>query len=268
MNLKLTAVMGLSALALAATAGAQITFYEGEGFRGRAFTTNRQQRDFQRAGFNDRASSVIVDRGLWEVCENPRFQGKCVFLRAGSYDSLRRMGMNDRVSSMREVDNRRRTAWDNNGPEPLAAPNYDYRRRANERVYQARVISAHAVLGPPDERCWIERDQYDSGRRDDKNVGGAIVGAILGGVLGHQIGGGRTRDAATVGGAAAGAIIGSNVGRDGYGDRDIRRCETIPSGPADYWDVTYEHERVQHRVQMSSPPGVTIIVNRRGEPRQ
>ena len=266
MNLKLTAALGLSALALAATAGAQVTFYENEGFRGRAFTTNRQVNNFQRAGFNDRASSVIVEQGLWEVCEDNRFQGKCVFLRAGSYDSLNRLGMNNRISSMRQVDNRRRSAWDNNGPEPLAAPNYDYRRRPNERVYQARVTSVHAVLGPPDRRCWIERDRYDSGRRGDKNVGGAIVGAILGGILGHQVGGGTTQDVATVGGVAAGAVIGANVGRDG--DRNVRRCEDVPQGQADYWDVTYQYNRVDHRIQMSSPPGATIYVNRNGEPRQ
>ncbi|MEO8499810.1 MAG: beta/gamma crystallin-related protein [Vicinamibacteria bacterium] len=33
-------------------------------------------RDFQRTGFNDRASSVIVDRGLWEVCDGAGFRGK------------------------------------------------------------------------------------------------------------------------------------------------------------------------------------------------
>jgi uncharacterized protein YcfJ len=268
MNMKLTALLGLSALGLAATAGAQVTFYEGEGFRGRAFTTNRQVNNFQRAGFNDRASSVIVDRGLWEVCEDPGFQGRCVMLRTGNYDSLRRMGLNDRVSSMRQVDRRRSAAYRNDGPEPLDTPNYDYRRRANEPVYEARVTSVHAVLGPPEQRCWVERDQVSDRRRDDKNVGGAIIGAILGGVLGHQIGDGRTQDAATVGGAAAGAIIGSNAGRDDDGYRNVRRCETIPDGPPDYWDVTYDYNRMSHRAQMSYAPGITISVNRNGEPRQ
>lgn len=263
MNLKLSAVIGLSALALAATAGAQVTFYEGEGFRGRAFTTNRQVFDFQRAGFNDRASSVIVDGGLWEVCENQRFQGRCVFLRAGSYDSLRRMGMNDRISSMREVDNRRRSSWDDRGPEPMDSGSYNYRRRPNERVFQARVMSVHAILGPPEQHCWVERNEV-RGRRDDKNVSGAIIGAILGGVLGHQVGDGRTQDVATIGGAAAGAVIGANAGRD----RNVRRCENIPDGPPEYWDVTYQHNRVDHRVQMSYAPGITIAVNQYGEPRQ
>jgi uncharacterized protein YcfJ len=265
MNLKRTAALGLSILALAASAKAQITFYEGEGFRGRAFTSNRQIGNFQRAGFNDRASSVIVERGLWEVCEAERFQGRCVFLRAGSYDSLSRMGMNDRVSSMRQVDTRRRSQWDNNGPEPMSAPNYDYRRRPNERVYQARVTSVRGIVGPEDRRCWVERSERH-GRRG-KSSSGAIVGAILGGILGHEVGGrGRSGDVGTVGGAAAGAVIGANVGRDG--DRNVRRCETVSDEEPEYWEVTYDYNRVEHRVRMSSPPGATIAVNRNGEPRQ
>ena len=196
------------------------------------------------------------------------FQGKCVFLRVGSYDSLRRMGMNDRVSSMREVDNRRRGAWDNHGPEPLDSPNYDYRWRPNERVYQARVTSVHAVVGPPEQNCWVERNQVNDRNHNDNKVGAAIIGAILGGILGHQIGDGTTQDVATVGGVASGAVVGAKIGDSHHGGRDVRRCEIVPPGPPDYWDVTYEHNRIEHHVQMSSPPGVSIAVNRNGEPRQ
>ena len=78
MNWKLKSALGASALLLATQAAAQITFYEGEGFRGHAFTTGKSVGDFQRAGFNDRASSVVVDGGRWEVCENARFGGRCM----------------------------------------------------------------------------------------------------------------------------------------------------------------------------------------------
>ena len=67
MNWKLKSALGASALLLTAQAAAQITFYEGEGFRGRSFTTDRRVWNFDRIGFNDRASSVVVDRGRWEV---------------------------------------------------------------------------------------------------------------------------------------------------------------------------------------------------------
>ena len=95
MNWKLKAAMGATTIFLAMQAVAQITFYEGEGFRGRAFTTDKQIGNFDRTGFNDRASSVVVDRGRWEVCTDARFEGRCVVLRRGSYESLGGLGMSD-----------------------------------------------------------------------------------------------------------------------------------------------------------------------------
>ncbi len=242
MNGKLKAALGVSAVLLSAQAmAAKITFYEGEGFRGRVFATDKQVRDFERAGFNDRASSVVVESGRWQVCDDSRFQGRCVVLGRGSYDSLRGMGLDNRVSSVRTVSSRGR--HENEVAAPMATPNYAWRRRPEERVYEAEVTSVRAVVGPPEQRCWVEREQVGDSGRGDRNVGGAIVGAIIGGVLGHQVGGGRGKDVATAGGAIAGAAIGSNVGRDGGSggySRDVRRCETAASGPPDYWDVTYE----------------------------
>ena len=40
------------------------------------------------------------------------------------------------------------------------------------------------------------------------------------------------------------------------------------SGPPDHWDVTYDFRGIEHRLQMSAPPGPTIAVNGNGEPRQ
>src|SRR5262249_3931795 len=157
MNSKLISAFGASALMICAMqALAQVTFYEGEGFRGRAFTADRPVWNLERYGFNDRASSVIVDRGRWEVCEYPRFEGRCVVLRRGSYDSLERLGMDNRFSWVGLVDGLARNFYD---PGPLAAPAYEYRVRPAERIYQAPVTSVRAVVGPPSERCWVERQQ-------------------------------------------------------------------------------------------------------------
>ena len=87
----LTAVV----VGFAAQAAAQVTFYEREGFRGRAFTTDKQVWNFERYGFNDRASSAVINRGRWEVCEDARFSGRCVILRPGRYPSLAALGLND-----------------------------------------------------------------------------------------------------------------------------------------------------------------------------
>lgn len=266
MNLFLKTALAATTLTLCAQAMAQITFYEHDGYRGRTFAATKEVNDFKRVGFNDRASSVIVDRGQWEICDDARFGGHCMVLRQGSYSSLSAMGMNDRISSVRPIN--QRDSYDNEAPPPPQEPVYEYRRRPNETVYQAPVTSARAVYGKSEEKCWTERQQVDEPRRN--NVGGAVVGAILGGVLGHQVGGGRGRDLATAGGAVAGAALGNNVGNDsgGSSSRDVRRCETVPDQTPDSWDVTYNYRGAEHHVQMSTQPGRTIAVNRFGEPRQ
>ncbi len=94
-------LIGLGLAAAASVAAAQVTFFENDGFRGRSFTSDRPVGDFARFGLNDRASSVIVRSGRWELCDDARFGGRCVVLRPGRYRSLSDMGLNDRVSSVR-----------------------------------------------------------------------------------------------------------------------------------------------------------------------
>ena len=247
----------------------QVTFYEREGFEGRTFTTRDQIDNLERYGFNDRASSVVVVGEQREVCDDVRFNGRCVVLRPGRYPSLAAMGLNDRISSVRAARADARVDDNRYAPAPVAV--YDYRRRDEERLYDARVTSVRAVLETPDQRCWVEREQVaqDQG---NANVPGAITGAIIGGILGHQIGGGRGKDFATAGGAIAGAAVGANIGRDGGGrqvySQDVQRCTNVQrqARPA-YWDVTYNFRGEEYRLQMTSPPGSTITVNGQGEPR-
>ncbi len=174
---------------------AQITSYEREGFRGRAFTTT------------------------------------------GRVDNFMRNGFNDRVTSVRIAERRRNDSID--APPPGVA-RYEYRRRPNERLYEVPVSSARAVYGPPQQRCWIESQQVEE------------------------------RGRANVGGAVAGGAIGANAGRDRGTTyrRDVEHCSARESGPPEYWDVRYEFRGEPHTVQMSEPPGRTILVNRNGEPRQ
>lgn len=267
MRRTLKALMGVAVIGLAGQAAAQITLYQGEGFRGPVFSTDRPVRNFERIGFNDRASSAIVERGSWEVCEDEQFHGRCAVLRRGSYPSLASIGMNNRISSVRPVSGGE--SYSTVVAPPPPAPIYEYRQRPDERLYQAPVTYVRAVVGPPEQRCWVERQQVVEDR-GSANVPGAIVGAVIGGVLGHQVGGGRGKDIATAGGAVAGAAVGANVGRGGttsYG-QDVQRCETVAhQGPPDYWDVGYNFRGLEHRVQMSAPPGPTITVNGNGEPR-
>lgn len=267
----------LSAVAIAMVAStatqvlAQVTFYENENFQGRTFYTQRQVTNFSQYGFNDRASSVIVLGNRWEVCEDAQFNGRCAVLRPGRYPSMASMGLNDRVSSVRLISANRRINEDRYSPPPQQV--YDNRRRNNERLYEADVTSVRAVVGPPEQRCWIEREQVVQPQASQSNVPGAVVGALIGGILGHQVGGGRGNDLATVGGAIAGGAIGSQVGRDGRPvqqatTQSVQRCNTVPSQAAPtLWDVGYTFRGQEHRLQMTSPPGRTVTVNRLGEPR-
>ena len=252
------------------TSTAQVTFYEREGFEGRSFTTETQVRNLERSGFNDRASSVVVLHDRWEICEDARFSGRCVVLRPGRYPSLAAMGLNDRVSSVRKVSGNARIDDNRYAPAPVARQ--DYRRRNDERLYEANVTSVRAVVGPPEQRCWVEREQVAQ-ERSNANVPGAIAGAIIGCILGHQVGGGRGKDLATAGGAVAGAAVGANIGRDGGGQQvqtqDVQRCENVQSqARPEYWDVTYNFRGQEHRIQMTAPPsGPTVTVNEQCEPR-
>jgi hypothetical protein len=244
----------------------QVIFYENEGFTGRTFQAEQDIESFGRYGFNDRASSVVVLGDRWEVCADNRFAGQCMVLRPGRYPSLSSMGMNDRISSVRTVGGNSRV--DENRYAPSAAAVYDSRRRQDERFFEAPITSAHAVVGPVERRCWMEREEV-ARSQGSPNVGGAVVGALIGGILGHQVGGGAGKDLATVGGAVAGAAVGANVNRgNAEAPRDVQRCENTPSStrPA-YWDVSYTFRGEQHRVQMTTQPGATITVNGQGEPR-
>lgn len=143
---------------------------------------------------------------------------------------------------------------------------YDYRRRPNEALYEAPVTSVRAVVGPPQQRCWVERQVVDTGT--GINVPGAIVGGVVGGILGHQIGSGRGQDWATGIGAATGAVVGANVPPATVYTQDVQRCETVPTaGGLDYWDVTYNFRGYEHHVQTTNAPGGTVLVNAQGEPR-
>jgi uncharacterized protein YcfJ len=261
--MKKQALVALAAALAAGAASAQVTLYSQERFHGRPFSANQSIYNLDRAGFNDRASSAIVERGTWEVCEDSDFRGRCMVLRPGQYPSLASMGLNNRVSSLRRVSGGRKYSY---APPPPPQPAYRYYPRPSERLYQAPVVAVRAVTGPPEQRCWMEPQQVTT--HSQANIPGAIIGGVLGGVLGHQIGSGRGNDVATALGAVGGAAVGANVnrGQQTY-TQNVQRCTTVGPAPVSYWDVTYNFRGQTHRAQLSFAPGATITVNERGEPR-
>jgi uncharacterized protein YcfJ len=305
MNAILRNALVLAGVAFANQAAAEVTFYEREDFKGRSFNTEQQIENFKSVGFNDRASSVVVDRDWWQACEDAQFGGRCVFLRPGRYASLGDMGLNNSVSSVRLMSHiprvsgnpmgnpnisltlsssaddqyRRNDARSYGNTHPNANPYlarpaapYDFHRRYNERTYEANVTSVRAVVGPPEQRCWVEREQVVQDK-PRSNTPGAIFGALIGGVLGHQVGGGSGKDLATAGGAVAGALMGANINRDRNEQevftQDVQHCaDTHRYAKPEYWDVSYTFRGREHRMQMTTNPGPTVTVNERGEPRE
>src|SRR4051812_38915279 len=111
--------LAAAALACCGAALADVTFYEYDNYSGRAFTVHDPVDSFQRIGFNDRASSVVVSGRPWEVCDDAGFRGHCYILRPGNYPSLSSMGLNERISSARWVDRNGQFASDRWAPQPL-----------------------------------------------------------------------------------------------------------------------------------------------------
>ena len=97
------ALAWLLAAAAATCAAQEIVLYQGENFRGPEFRARDSVSDLARVGFNDRASSVTVRGGSWQLCSDSFYRGQCVTLGPGNYSSLGAMGLNNAVSSLREV---------------------------------------------------------------------------------------------------------------------------------------------------------------------
>lgn len=99
----LNAALALAAPVVFATAAqaGEITLYTHDNFGGPAITVRDPVPDLAPAGFNDRASSVQVRSGRWQLCEHANFEGHCIVLGPGEYRKLE--GFNDVLSSLREV---------------------------------------------------------------------------------------------------------------------------------------------------------------------
>ena len=248
------------ALALAAwvpVAPAQVTFYEHEDFRGRLFTTPKRMGNLERAGFNDSASSVVVERQSWEVCEDTRYRGRCRVLRQGRYPSLIAMGLNQRIASLRRVGLDEQVPINRYAPAPAATR--DHRRRPSELLYQATVTASRAVLGETGQPCWVENLSV---RRGD---------VPLSGIMGYQFdddpqGTSRPGPPQAVGPKA-------DLGRDHFGhllpERNIHPCQDRPNDAVPlYWDLSYTFRGLNYSLHILSPPGRSVFVNRYGEPRE
>ena len=95
-------VAAAAGLGVAASAAAgEITLYETLDFAGLSIAVRQAAPDLERIGFNDRASSMVIRSGVWELCTDAYFQGRCERFGPGSYDTLGELI--GKISSLREV---------------------------------------------------------------------------------------------------------------------------------------------------------------------
>ena len=120
--------------------GAQdIVLYQGENFSGPRFASNESVADLARVGFNDRASSVTIRGGSWQLCSDSYYRGQCVTLQPGDYPSLGAMGLDNAVSSLREI------GWNGGGGGPGRRPGRRRTRRRLDRAVRAPGMTGRSL---------------------------------------------------------------------------------------------------------------------------
>jgi uncharacterized protein YcfJ len=124
-----------------------------------------------------------------------------------------------------------------------------------------RVVERTEQVNVPQQECRTEYVQTQ--QRQERGVGGAIIGGVAGGLLGNQVGGGRGRTAATAAGAVVGALVGDRMENDNGNnggvvtERPVQRCRNV-----DHWEtrvngyeVTYEYRGHQYTTVLPRDPG-------------
>lgn len=82
------------------TAAAPIELYERASFQGMALGLDRANANLADYGFDNKAVSVVVRSGRWELCSERDFRGTCLVLGPGQHASLPR-GLQQQLSSVR-----------------------------------------------------------------------------------------------------------------------------------------------------------------------
>lgn len=114
---RLALTLGLALIAPSLLAG-EIVLFDGENFQGASMVFRDSVSDLDPTGFNDRAASISVRDGTWEVCFDAYFQGSCMRLPPGDYPRLD-PPFNDSISSLRQVDG---AEYGGSYPAPAPAP--------------------------------------------------------------------------------------------------------------------------------------------------
>jgi hypothetical protein len=79
-----------------------IVLYQEDNYGGDSRALTDDQPDLGWIHFDDRVSSIEVRHGLWELCTNDHYRGRCITV---DHDiaKLSHVGMDDKISSVRRI---------------------------------------------------------------------------------------------------------------------------------------------------------------------
>ncbi len=80
----------------------RITIYRHTNYAGRSRTFTSDIADLSGYGFSNLTSSVVVQGGVWQLCDKPNYRGYCIILDR-SQGNLWAFGFNDRTESIRRI---------------------------------------------------------------------------------------------------------------------------------------------------------------------
>jgi hypothetical protein len=104
MNRKLIACAIAAGVLSSGAGAADLVLYAEGDFQGRPVNVVIDMRQLASLNFNDRASSVVIEKDAWVLCTGEDFSGTCVTLEPGRYSSLKELGLEDAVTSVRRRD--------------------------------------------------------------------------------------------------------------------------------------------------------------------
>ncbi|MEO0983528.1 MAG: beta/gamma crystallin-related protein [Pseudomonadota bacterium] len=99
-TLALAAAVFVAAPSAPAQDAPEAVLYDGQGFSGSPQPVRSAVSRLNRLRFNDRASSIDIRSGAWQICEDANYRGRCESLSQGVHD-LSSIGLNNAVSSIR-----------------------------------------------------------------------------------------------------------------------------------------------------------------------
>lgn len=129
----------------------------------------------------------------------------------------------------------------------------------------ARVVSVAPQVEQvnyPQQECHTE---YVQVQRQQRGVGGSILGGLAGGIIGNQVGGGSGRSVATAAGAIAGAIVGDRMENSETPvaeSQPVNRCRTVDNWQSrtSGYAVTYEYHGHTYTNVLPYDPGERMRV--------